>query len=125
MSEEKQAIKKQAKNARGMLPCPFCGKKMILSHKFADHPNGYLKWLRFHPDNECILRAYSIDLRETEKVEAWNTRKPMERIVERLEEFNEGTFIRANGRANGKTLAYGYSKGIEKAVMIVKEEGVI
>ena len=54
-----------------------------------------------------------------------DARKPMERIVERLEEFNEGTFIRANGRANGKTLAYGYSKGIEKAVMIVKEEGGI
>ena len=66
--------------------CPFCGEKMVPSHKLLKHPNGYLKWFRFHPDNKCFLSAFSIDLRETERVEAWNTRKPIENIVERLEE---------------------------------------
>lgn len=58
-----------------------------------------------------------------ELLKRWNTRKPMQNIVERLEHFNEETFYRANGRANGKTLAYGYSQGIYKAIEIVKEEG--
>ena len=108
-----------------LLRCPFCDEEMIPSYKLPEHPNGYLKWLRFHPDNKCFLKAHSIDLRETESVEAWNTRKPMQNIVERLEHFNEETFYRANGRANGKTLAYGYSQGIYKAIEIVKEEGGI
>lgn len=68
--------------------CPFCGEKMVPSHKLLKHPNGYLKWFRFHPDNECFLSAHLIDLRETERVEAWNTRKPIESIVKRLEEVS-------------------------------------
>ena len=68
--------------------CPFCGEKIIPSHKLPKHPNGYLKWMRFHPDNKCILSAFCIDLRETECVKEWNTRKPMQNIVERLEAEN-------------------------------------
>lgn len=99
--------------------CPFCGEKMVPSHKLLKHPNGYLKWFRFHPDNECFLSAHLIDLRETERVEAWNTRKPMENIVERLEEepyINKGGELFLNGN-NEDCLP------LRKVFEIVKEEG--
>ena len=95
----------------GLKRCPFCGEKMILSHRFAEHPNGYLKWMRFHPDNKCILSAFSIDLRETERVKEWNTRKPMENIMERLEEFGD------------EAKQFGVSGMLSDMLEIVKEEG--
>lgn len=99
-----------------LLRCPFCGEKMIPSHKMLKHPNGYLKWFRFHPDNKCFLSAFSIDLRETERVEAWNTRKPMDRIVKRLEEE-----IR-NYETRFTYYDAGWNNGIHKGIEIVKKK---
>ena len=106
--------------------CPFCGQKMIPSHKLPKHPNGYLKWMRFHPENKCFLSAFVIDLRETEKVEEWNTRKPMQNIVERLEKEQEtletDMWARECDNWHGQ-YCNGISEGLEKAMEIVKEEG--
>ena len=57
-------------------PCPFCESQLeMLINK---------PWLVYrHPENECLLSNRVVT--ETE-IEKWNTRKPMERIVERLEE---------------------------------------
>lgn len=96
--------------------CPFCGGEA----KILETDVGSFRVIC--KECSCSVGRYwywSIE----EAINAWNTRKSMERIVERLEHFNEEVFVRANGRANGKSIAYGYSKGIEKALMIVKEEG--
>ena len=94
--------------------CPICDKEVEITK---DNLMG------FHviECNICKILMYSRN--KEELINKWNTRKPMQNIVERLEHFNEETFYRANGRTNGKTLAYGYSKGIRKAIEIVKEEG--
>ena len=107
--------------------CPFCGEKMVPSYKLPKHPNGYLKWMRFHPDNKCILSAFSIDLRETERVGAWNTRKPMENIAERLEEELHLSYKEKERCVCLYPLQFdeakGYARGIANAIEIVKEEG--
>lgn len=111
--------------------CPFCGgeiKKMFMDKKtyegivWNESVGNVETWFRCYSCDSEFYHYEPIDIPE-KQIEWWNTRKPMKRIVEQLQHFNEETFYRANGRANGKTLAYGYSKGIEKAVMIVKEEG--
>ena len=102
--------------------CPFCGGEARL-FKTHENQHGII-----HENDGCPISTehfvgdWVYDTAE-EAIKAWNTRKPMQNIVERLEHFNEETFYRANGRANGKTLAYGYSQGIYKAIEIVKEEG--
>ncbi len=55
-----------------LLPCPFCGSKL---HKH----NRYFH----HEINGCLFDNYEFFEEDFKK---WNTRKPMERIVERLEE---------------------------------------
>lgn len=101
--------------------CPFCGEEAKIDKTIANTVS--VECTVCHASSRMILCTEG-DI-EQKAIEAWNTRKPMENIVERLEHFNEETFYRANGRANGKTLAYGYSQGIYKAIEIVKEEGGI
>ena len=100
-----------------LLRCPFCGGEAELLKGQCEIDN-YVMCL------ECRSKTKLYNTKAS-AIKAWNTRKPMQNIVERLEHFNEETFYRANGRANGKTLAYGYSQGIYKAIEIVKEEGGI
>ena len=100
-----------------LLRCPFCGGEAELLKGQCEIDN-YVMCL------ECRSKTKLYNTKAS-AIKAWNTRKPLQNIVERLEHFNEETFYRANGRANGKTLAYGYSQGIYKAIEIVKEEGGI
>jgi hypothetical protein len=58
-------------------------------------------------------------------IEAWNTRKPMERIVERLEEMKMRYFLTIGntGSANLDSVYEEVGDCIDKAIEIVKEEG--
>ena len=56
--------------------CPLCGVKM--------ETTDYRYY--FHPDNDCILHGFGIDINYRRSVESWNTRKPIDRILEQLEE---------------------------------------
>lgn len=60
-------------------------------------------------------------------IEIWNTRKPMERIIERLEQQAEQYNRRANELVEKSTEAGIHNKGkacsYEHAIEIVKEEG--
>lgn len=55
-------------------PCPFCGAKLKRD-----------RWgeIYKHEANDCILAYYEV---YDEDLDEWNTRKPMDRIVERLKE---------------------------------------
>ena len=59
---------------------------------------------------------YIYDTRE-EAIKTWNTRKPMERIVERLEES------KTNFSRMGTLQSAYYDKGLDKAIEIVKGGG--
>lgn len=75
-------------------PCPFCGEEVEVFE-------GYTGW---YIECDCGNSTWACDTKE-ELVECWNTRKPMDRIVEQLEEakgkpytdgvhaYNENDFI--------------------------------
>ena len=58
--------------------CPFCGGEAEL-----DCDNGFNNW--FVKCKECGCKTPT-KIAEYVAIEAWNTRVPMERIIERLEE---------------------------------------
>lgn len=67
-----------------LLPCPFCGGEVRFVH------TGYSSKARIgylHCDicGESFFRGIRWNDTEGELAERWNTRKPMERIVEQLE----------------------------------------
>ena len=47
-------------------PCPFCGKKLILT---GDHHGAYWE----HPDDDCWNRVSQVV--DAEDMDRWNTRK--------------------------------------------------
>ena len=83
--------------------CPFCDAEMESSN------NQYY----FHPDNDCILHGFGFADRRS--IKAWNTRKPMQNIVERLREKAKEPMYQHHGD--------NYYVGIYNAIEIVKEEG--
>ena len=85
-----------------LLNCPFCDKKL---KRFK---GGYE-----HKSSQCVLSSFILTDVEVPK---WNTRKPMERILEQLEE--ESDFF--GGEPMGSLQKAYYCKGIEKAIEIVK-----
>lgn len=111
--------------------CPCCGEEIQGGVRLTGYMMMNRKYIKCDACGLKMESSYDIDgLSQThlkaiteDLIRRWNTRKPMQNIVERLERFNEESFYRANGRANGKTLAYGYSQGIYKAIETVKEEG--
>ena len=97
--------------------CPFCGITLI-----ADGNKFFV-----HPVVGCLLDGIPIK-NDAESIKRWNTRKPMQNIVERLEEeyheidkckkesYEDGEWERFDMFANLKN-------GIGRAIVIVKEEG--
>lgn len=77
------------KTSDKLLPCPFCGGEVGI---FETHDHRFEIWHgEEDSDMNCPLGAtecvggWIYDTKE-HAITAWNTRKPMERIVERLEE---------------------------------------
>lgn len=102
------------KNETKLLPCPFCGGEAVTAEMY----NTKLK--KLFPIVKCLDCECRTPMTETfeEAIAVWNTRKPMERILERLEE-------KAKEYTNDD-LSYRIPWfGIEEAIEIVKEEGEI
>lgn len=110
-----------------LLPCPFCGGEA--TPVYCENGNRYTSNILYLSKRgtikckKCNLTLPRVYSKVSKAIEAWNTRKPMERIVERLEEVGNLEMMLHGGRCNGKTLTLGYKKGIENAIAIVKEEG--
>ena len=62
--------------------CPFCGRCAELRHD----KEGFSYVLC--ANDGCYVRTDG-HLNDESAIKAWNTRKPMERIVERLEEYRD------------------------------------
>ena len=114
-----------------LLPCPFCGGEVRLMN-IDDYGQEVCINYEDELDVDCsFIHCYNCDMdfmphTETarEVLEAWNTRKPMERIVEQLEKEIE-LAEKDQERCVMKALPYfdtakGYATGINNALEIVK-----
>ncbi|MBR4930736.1 MAG: Lar family restriction alleviation protein [Bacteroidaceae bacterium] len=106
-----------------LLPCPFCGGEAeVIGHYIKAGANNFQYFVRC---KKCKARPqpfYTFKKKE-KAVEVWNTRKPMERILERLEEasfWTEQTFDE-DGYGNDDSWE---AVWLDKAIEIVKEEGL-
>lgn len=109
-----------------LLPCPFCGEEKNIYLEKYEHAAGE-RWRIFCA--ECMAqidRGY--DQIQYGVIEAWNTRKPMDRIVEQLEQQAKQYKRRALELVEKSTEAGIHNKGkacsYEHAIDIVKAGGV-
>lgn len=91
-----------------LLNCPFCGGEAVTAEMY----NTKLK--KLFPIVKCLDCECRTPMTETfeDAITAWNTRKPMESILERLE---EESFHRYNETKEEKLIT------LDKAIEIVKE----
>jgi Lar family restriction alleviation protein len=94
-----------------LLSCPFCGGEANVI--------GYKTF--YAQCTECgVATGFYNTIEQTN--EAWNTRKPMERIVEQLEEVKINHFLTIANTGDDK-LDFAYEKvgnALDKAIEIVK-----
>lgn len=98
-----------------LLPCPFCGGE-VEYHPLSHHMNNF--WNKntiYCPSCDFMMEGNST----IHLVKRWNTRKPMERIVERFENKKKCADIKGGYQGDAE-----YSAFID-AIQIVKEEGSI
>ena len=93
-------------------PCPFCGGEATTSHGFNTAGQYF-----FISCEECGCRTrdfykwYDGENYEIKAVEAWNTRKPIDEIVEQLENLKQH---------ENENHAYATVWGIQQSIEIVK-----
>ena len=94
--------------------CPFCGGEAKLRREMGIMYNV-----------KCGICYCQTGQRafEDDAIKVWNTRKPMERIIERLEETYDATH--ENYMKDRDLITLGRKYGLEHAIEIVKEEGGI
>ena len=109
--------------------CPFCGIPLKL---VGSKRRGNQHYLHEY-NNNCILNGFGF-IATDENIQHWNTRKPMQNIVERLEEeYHEIDKSKKESYENGDWERFdmftNLNRGIYKAIAIVntivKEEGEI
>ena len=108
---------------RELKRCPFCGGDNV--GIWCNHPVSPLIEESYEAHcYDCHFGLHPVGERE-EAIKAWNTRKPMDRIVERLEEQQKlyEKAREATGWIPDKANYSGFSKAFEKVITIVKEEG--
>lgn len=94
--------------------CPFCGETL---RKIGSKHRGNQFYVHDINGPDCILKEFAFKADDEEKIKRWNTRKPLDRIAERLEdetialEDDYGDFVECIPK--------------EIAIEIVKEEGGI
>lgn len=99
-----------------LLNCPFCGGEA----EFATSDRHWI-WCK----NCGVETEYCYETDDA--IKAWNTRKPMDRIVERLEAMKMRYFLTIANTGDEKLDAVYEEVGnaIDKAIEIIKEEGQI
>lgn len=97
-----------------LLPCPLCGKGFR-----KNRINAYE-----HDNEECIL--HGLEISNEKLLKQWNTRKPMERIVERLKLKLKnicGSYNYETPILEKPSCKVAFNNGIRDAIEIVKEVG--
>ena len=109
-----------------LLNCPFCGGKARFCRLSEKQKDGYTDCV-FVRCKDCYAstkkieynaRIHKNDSEYDEAKQLWNTRKPMERIVERLEELEERSMF-----PDDDDYICGQYDAFTECKKIVKEEG--
>lgn len=101
-------------------PCPFCGGEA--TPLYCENGNRYTSNILYLSKRgtikckKCGLTLPRVYSRVSKAIEVWNTRKPIEQIVERLEEKAKEPMYQHDGED--------YFVGVESAIDIVKGGGV-
>ena len=95
--------------------CPFCDAEL---KRWDYMPNVFFE----HPYNGCILSGKKV-LESEHDIDAWNTRKLMERIIERLEE--EKDYMEVYSWSGARCPDEVEIIKLDKAISVVKEVGGI
>ena len=106
-----------------LLPCPFCGGEAGMD---ADKIGKGKELYYVYCKNDCITQ-YGYSYSKEEAIQSWNTRKPMERIVERVEEeYNKWADIYDIDKFHGALNEYaeGKSDALKYAIDIVERDGI-
>lgn len=96
--------------------CPFCGGEAILE---SDKTGKEQKLYYVSCKDDCITQ-YGYSPTKEYAIEKWNTRKPMQEIVERLEEDKNKRYV--SGITNNP-YEFGCCHAMDYAIEIVKEVG--
>ena len=98
--------------------CPFCGEEAVTAEAYN------IKLKKFLPIVKCLDCGCKTPMTETfeEAIKAWNARKPMERILGRLEETYDATH--ENYMKDRDLITLGKKYGLEQAIETVKEGGI-
>lgn len=104
-----------------LLPCPFCGGEAKVAHEYTE------AWkLEYVMCFRCGCSTPPA-ISEDTVIQIWNTRKPMERIEERLEERADcllKDFVLANKAIEVKQKSMCRIEELRGAIDIVKAGGV-
>lgn len=116
-------ITNRAMSDERLKECPFCGGEGNVSLNTC---YGFVPWCS---NEDCILNENTKGFStEEEATKRWNTRKPMERIAERLQKELELADKEKERLAQENILQFdsakGYATGIYNAIEIVKGGGV-
>ena len=117
-----KGAKMSNKTSDKLLSCPFCGGEAEINLFMGNY---------CVTCKECAGAIFPyFGMTKEEAITAWNTRKPLERIVERLEELTEKHMSNSEkaaelGKDYERHMILNGAKGIafEAAIEIVKEEG--
>ena len=101
-----------------LLRCPFCGGEAKIDKTIANTVS--VECTVCHASSRMILCTEG-DI-EQKAIEAWNTRKPMQNIVERLEETKTKSYVTG---ITSNPYEFGACHAMNDAIKIVKEEGEI
>jgi transposase-like protein len=118
-----------------LLSCPFCGGEAIYEIDTKDEivdkiPSLFCNWCKFtftvENDSPYMEDEKTHEYLKEKTIKAWNTRVPMQKIVERLEEEVNSwgkvyNVIKNRGYIDDYTV--GAYDGYRNSVTIVKEEG--
>jgi hypothetical protein len=107
-----------------LLNCPFCGGEAeIEEHKFWNDITRSFDIKTYGVKcQKCSTGGFQFYRLENDAIIHWNTRKPMERINERLEDKLDKTYLQTHLY---KHFVEGEQYALDEAIEIVKEEGGI
>lgn len=110
------------KNETKLLNCPFCsGEAECYTVQTMQRETGFVVKCK---NLDCVMCSGGTLRQKPEfAIKAWNTRKPMERILERLEEVYDVTH--ENYMKDRDLITLGKKYGLEHATEIIREEGGI
>ena len=106
-------------------PCPFCGGEARISAdtEAVRDSEGRLWAFTVVCDKCCATSGLTYSPKKA--IEAWNTRKPMERIVEKLEERQKAFICKKTEPCDyPERIGCCYDRAINDAIDIVKAGGV-